>query len=255
LQAFSLLCAAALAAAGCRASPDLETIAKFQAAQEAFDAASSAEEFLRAAALYQEILDSGLISGAILYNQGNAFMRAGQRGRAIACYRQATRYLPRHPYLEANLRYALGSNAPVDSSSRSLLDYLFFWRDWISYGGKFRLAAAAAAAAFASGLLALFLPGRRALNWLALAALGLAVVLALSAAYDWRRYEWVEHGVVIRDEVTVRKGNAASYKPAFDQPLGEGAEFEVLERRGQWLLIRLPGGEEGWVEERAAVVF
>ena len=38
------------------------------------------------AAKAQEILDAGVTSGVVLYNQGNAFMRAGQTGRAIACY-------------------------------------------------------------------------------------------------------------------------------------------------------------------------
>ena len=243
-----------LAVGGCSRAPDLETIAKFQAAQQAFDGAASPEDFLCAAALYQEILDAGLVSGAIFYNQGNAFMRAGQRGRAIACYRQASRYLPRNPYLDANLRFALGASARPESTG-SVLEQLLFWRDWISYGGKFQLAAAAAAAALALGLLALFVPGRRSLRGLAFAALAITVLLSLSAAYDWRRYEWVEHGVTVRGDVTVRKGNAASYEPAFDQPLGEGAEFEVVERRGQWLLVRLAGGEEGWIEQQAAVVF
>ena len=99
--------------AGCARSPDMESAQQFQAAQATFDAAETPEDFLRAAGLYQAILDRGYQSGAVLYNQGNAFMRAGQRGRAIACYRQAQRYRPRDPYLDHNLRYALGSSTPT----------------------------------------------------------------------------------------------------------------------------------------------
>ena len=58
-------------------------------------------------------LDRGQISGAVLYNQGNAFMQAGQRGRAIAAYRQARRYLGPDLFLEANLAYALGNQPAV----------------------------------------------------------------------------------------------------------------------------------------------
>ena len=63
--------------------------------------------------MYQAILDRGYVSGVVLYNQGNAFMRAGQRGRAVAAYRQARRYLGPDPFLEANLAYALGNQPPA----------------------------------------------------------------------------------------------------------------------------------------------
>ena len=100
-----------LLAAHRRAAPGRRTPAlaqTFQAAQQAFDKAQTPDDFLRAASLYQEILDAGLVSGAVLYNQGNAFLRGGHRGRAIACYRQAQRYRPRDPWLDHNLRCALG---------------------------------------------------------------------------------------------------------------------------------------------------
>ena len=38
-------------------------------------------------------------------------MKAKQTGRAIAAYRQAQRYIPRNPYLDANLQFALGAGA------------------------------------------------------------------------------------------------------------------------------------------------
>ena len=60
---------------------------KFQAAQQAFDDARKPEEFAKAAMLDQEILDRWGLSGPVLYNQGNAWMQAGQPGRAVASYR------------------------------------------------------------------------------------------------------------------------------------------------------------------------
>ena len=59
---------------------------------------------------------------AVLYNQGNAWMRAGATGRALAAYRQAQRYRPRDPYLAANLQNALaasGRNAAAPNEFRS----------------------------------------------------------------------------------------------------------------------------------------
>lgn len=240
---------------GCAPVPDISLSEKFLAAQKTFDQASSPDEFLRAASLYQEIRRAGLVSGAVLYNQGNAYMRAGERGRAIACYRQAKRYRPRDPFLDANLRYALGGGADGSSSTRlALVDYLFFWQGWISYPEKYRLAAAAAVLAFLAGVAALYVR-RRLFARVAAAALLLTILLGCSALLDTYRYDWTQHGVVVRGGVVARKGNAESYEPAFTEPLAETTEFQVVERRGRWLLVRIDQSKEGWVQQKDVVVY
>lgn len=238
----------------CTAAPEGDLVRKYQRALETFDQAAGPADYLRAAALYQEILDRGVVSGALLYNQGNAFMRAGQRGRAIACYRQALVYRPRDPQLRANLQSALGPGAALQPP-RAVLDYVFFWQDWIGYRGKVVATAWAASVAFILGLLALGVPPRRWFRRAGWSVLALTVVVAASAAYDWYRFEHLEHGVVVQPEVVARKGNAESYAPAFTEPLKEGAEFQVLERRGTWLQIQLPGGLAGWVPDAAVTTY
>jgi tetratricopeptide (TPR) repeat protein len=239
---------------GCSAAPESELVRKYQRALEAFDQAAAPADYLRSAALYQEILDRGVVSGSLLYNQGNAFMRAGQRGRAIACYRQALAYRPRDPQLRANLQLALGPGASLQPP-RALLDYVFFWQDWISYPGKVQATAWLASVAFGLGILAIFVPPRRLFRRIGWAVLALTTILAASAVYDWYRFEHLEHGVVVQTEVVARKGNAESYAPAFTEPLKEGTEFLVLERRGTWLQIQLPGGIAGWVPHAAVTTF
>ncbi|MCY2990441.1 MAG: BatD family protein [Planctomycetota bacterium] len=248
-----LLVALLAATAGCARVPDPALSQKFQAAQQAFDKAQAADDFLRAAGLYQEILDTGLVSGAVLYNQGNAFLRGGQRGRAIACYRQAQRYRPRDALLDHNLGYTLGPGSA--KPQHTVLDYLLFWQDWIGYGDKFRWLAAAGLVTFALAVAALYVQRQRVVARVAVVALWLTLVLAASAAYDWFRFEAIRRGVLTADGVVARKGNAESYEPAFTQPLPEGTEFQVLERRDDWLLIRLPGAKEGWVTGDRAVVY
>jgi tetratricopeptide (TPR) repeat protein len=237
---------------GCNRAVDLDLAKKFQAAQQAFEEAQKTEDFAKVAALDQEILDRGGVSGAVLYNQGNAWMRAGQPGRAVAAYRQAQRYLPRNRYLEENLRSALGRDAPA--TRRPVIETILFWQNWLSYPEKFSLAAAAAMATFVVAAAGLF-AARRVLRRIVWAGLLLTVVLAFSAGYDWHRFDGVRHGVVTQPETIARKGNAASYAPAFNGTLREATEFELVEARGDWLLIRLPGDGEGWIEEKAAVTY
>jgi tetratricopeptide (TPR) repeat protein len=246
--------ASALAVGGCYAAPEGDLVRTYQRALEAFDQATGPEDYLRAAVLYQEILDRGVVSGALLYNQGNAYMRAGQRGRAIACYRRALVYRPRDPQLRANLQLALEDRSPLHGS-RGVLDYVFFWRDWIGYPDKVRATAALASCAFVFGILALFVPPRRVFRHAAWGTLILTVIAAGSAGYDWHRFERIQRGVVVRAEVVARKGNADSYDPAFTEPLKEGTEFRVVERRGAWLQIQLDGTQTGWLPDTAVTTF
>ena len=241
------------AGAGFGRGVDPVLYSKFQAAQQAFDTAVSTDDFLKAAALYQEILDAGLVSGVVLYNQGNAFMRGGHRGRAVACYLQARRYRPRDPYLDANLRYAMGA-AETATKRKPVVEHLLFWLDWVSYPGKFSLTTQGALATLVLAAVGLWWR-HRWLNYLASGLLAVTLALAASAGYDWYRFGYLQHGVVISAEAVARKGNAASYEPAFTKPLVEATEFQVIDRRGDWILIRLAGSREGWIPERDAVVF
>lgn len=248
----SAACGLILAINGCRSGVDLKTQRTFEEAQAAFDRATSADEFLKVAAIYRQLLDSGIVSGAVLYNQGNAYMRAGQRGRAIAAYRQAQRYRPGDPFLNANLDYALLSD---DRTGRKpILEYLLFWQNWIGYPAKFRAAGLLAALTLLAAVTALYVR-RRPLGILTAALLGLTAVAGISAAYDWYRFDQTVHGVVVEPEVTARKGNSTSYQPAFTEALKEGTEFTLQSRRGDWLLVRIAGNQEGWLPERSAVLY
>ena len=138
-----------LLATGC-AGNTLDQVQRFQAAQQAFDKARTPDDFARTADLYQAVLDHGGYCGAVLYNQGNAWLKAGRPGEAVAAYRQAQRFLPRNANLDANLRSALGSN--VDPYRSSFVETVLFWQNWLSYPEKFYAAAAAALLTFACGV-------------------------------------------------------------------------------------------------------
>jgi hypothetical protein len=224
----------------------------FQDAERTFSQAKSPDDYLKAAAMCQEILDRGYVSGPVLYNQGNAFMRAGQRGRAIAAYRQARRYMGPDPFLEANLAYAVGNQSPA--RRRPLMEYILFWQDWISYPAKFQLAGCGVGITLALAVGAIFVR-RRWLTRVMLAGLAISLLLIFSAAYDWQRYGGTVRGVIVQKQAVVRKGNADTYEPALTTALEEGAEFELVERRGDWILIRLAGDQEGWIPDTAAVLY
>lgn len=236
---------------GCGRAVDVDLARKFQTAQETFDRATKPDDFTKAALLDQEIIRRWGPSGSVFYSEGNAWMQAGQPGQAVAAYRQAQRYSPRIPFLDANLATALGE---AQANRRPIIETILFWQNWLSYAEKFYLAAAAACTVFVLGVVMLFASSRwlRRLTWVATTLL---LVFAFSAGYDWYRFEATQHGVVIQPQTIARKGNATTYEPAFNKPLSEATEFRLIEPRGDWLLVRLPDGNEGWIEKRAAEVY
>lgn len=237
--------------AGCRGAVPADVSTRFYEAQAVFNQACTPEEYLLAAGLYQQILDRGFVSGAVLYNQGNAFLRAGRRGQAIAAYRQAQRYRARDPWLEANLNYARSSELTPESR-RPLADTMLFWQGWLSAGDLLRLAGGFAVAAWALGMIRLVWR-RPFLSGLALVCLAASCLVALALAYQ----EWSHEpgGVVVASEIVVRKGNARGFDSALVAPIREGTEFLLLQRRDGWLRIRLAGEQEGWIEEHDAALF
>ena len=237
---------------GCGSPPDLETSRLFQSAEQVFAAAESPEEFAEAAAVYQEILDNGFHSGSVFYNQGNAWMQAGETGRAIAAYRQAKRHLPRDPYLDANLRTALvGSHV---QSERSVLDYVFFWQASVSYAEK--LVTTTVLLALVLLLAVAYQLNRRRviLRRMTYAALILLILSTAAAGRDWQQYEQTVRGV-ITTETTARKGGSETYEPAFTQSLPDGTEFELISRRNDWIHARFGQTGTGWISSLDCVTY
>ncbi len=238
---------------GCasRASQDVQD--RIAAAEKEFAEARSESDYRRVAQLYEQIFNAGFVSGPAMYNQGNAHMKAGQTGKAIAAYRQAMRYLPREPRLAANLELALGK--PLDDGAAlSVLDYVFVWQRWLSYREKYRLATLFIVVALSISLYSKWQNTDVIWHRLSIIVGVVAALFAASAMIDWHRFEHCQHGVLISQTVA-RKGNSENYEPAFKQPLAEGTEFTVEESRGEWLRATFRGDVHGWVPRTAAAVY
>lgn len=238
---------------GCGQEITSEQTRRLLEAQQAFDAAETPSEYVEVAARYQALRDEGLVSGSLLYNQGNAYVRAERLPEALAAYRAAQRYRPRDPRLQANLRL-VESRLAVEAPRDPFYQYLLFWQDWLSYREKYWLCSVLIGLWLTLALLALW-NGQRAVFRLSVVAAALAVLMIASATVDWYRFEALQHGVVRGAETMPRKGDAESYGPAFTEPVTAGTGFTVLDARNGWLLVQFPGGQSGWIRNRQAVLY
>ena len=202
-------------------------------------------DFAEAAAQYRRVLADGLESGPLYYNLGNAYLRAGDVGRAVLNYERARRLMPGDADLEANLRFATDGGDPDEG--RSLMA---------------RLAVPLAARLSTDTLLlvlgvswwliagtlcvgCLWPPTARAVPVVA-TALGVVVALSGSAAaYRIVTVDEPAWAVVIAGAV-VRFAPTTDGTTHYEAPTG--TVVRVLAERADWLQVaRRSDGLRGWV--------
>lgn len=208
-------------------------------------------DFRAAAERYEQLLADGLVNAKLLYNLGGAYLLSGDLGRAIVSYRHALDLAPRDARLQANLAYArsLRMDQLRPSAQRALLDRMVAFHRSYPQAWRQRAFAFTWAALWVVLIVQAFRPtllGRVMAVTLALASSAVGGTIA----YDALRPP-AEEGVVVSDEVVVRKGNGEGYEPMYAEPLHEGTEFVIRDRRPGWLEIELVDGAHGWVPERA----
>ncbi|HNT77542.1 MAG TPA: tetratricopeptide repeat protein [Anaerolineae bacterium] len=214
-----------------------------------------AGKFAEAASAYQSLVDAGVAEGALYYNLGNAYFKTGDLGRAILNYRRAQQLLPRDADVAANLRLARaqtqdrleadGVGGLAGFVQRALVA-------WTTLDEAAALALGLWGGLCALGMAALLWPRHRPALTYALAAVG--VLLALSVLSVGARVVEARRApaVVVAPSVEVRSGPGADYLTEFT--LHAGAEVRVIEERGDWARIRLPGDLQGWAPGEAIVV-
>lgn len=236
--------------AGCAREPGDDVRRQIDALESKFDAAKLPEEFLLVAGSYAPIVEAQPGNVGALFNQANAFHRAGRKAEAIAGWRKLLRYAPRHADAQANLRVAISEHSASDITYEvPMFERVFFWQNWLGYREKWQLVIGLAAICMAIVALQAFEPfvawSKRAL-WPAMAAMLLA---AASFGYDHWRFDRCKHGVVRAPGAFAHTGPSKSYPQDF--AVGFGVEFEVLEIRPTAELstrIRLADGREGWID-------
>jgi tetratricopeptide (TPR) repeat protein len=204
--------------------------------------------YRESAEAYEALIASGVRNGGVYYNLGNAYYRLGDIGRAILAYRRAELYEPHGAELRANLQTArsLGANQIEVPARSRLIENLLFWQAHTSTRGRAVFATAVFTLAWVFLIVRLF-AARRWLVGLFLGCLALAAVSGVSAAWQLHHRQTHPAGVILAEDVVARTGNGESYQPKFEEKLQPGVEFTLLERRSDWLRIRLPNDEQGWI--------
>jgi hypothetical protein len=169
------------------------------------------------------------------YNLGTAYHRAGLQGYAVWAWLHVPRLDPRDGDVRHNLRVAgvppelvsrVAPPIPLRSTEQALLAALA----WLITG--------------VAG--AIWLARRRRLaGWTAMAAAGVAILLAGA----WWASTTDAETLIVLEAATLRAGPALREEPVVE--LEPGIGLAPVSRYGDWLRARTLGGQEGWIESGA----
>jgi tetratricopeptide (TPR) repeat protein len=208
--------------------------------------AYEANDYRGAIELYHLLLEQGHDGGHLHYNLGNAYLRNGELGRAIASYLRSRARLPRDEDLRANLEFARQSarDAIAPPVPPALLATLFFWHFALSRAELAWLVAALNLLLWGSMAIRLWRPelpgGRGAIALLLVLLLGSGGSLAVRYMRPARTV------VVVPQEIPAYTAPDAESVTRFK--LHAGSELRLRGRRDGWLRIALPSGEQGWIQ-------
>lgn len=213
--------------------------------------------FAEAAQLYEQLSSQGVADSTLYYNLGNAYYKQGDLGRAILNYTRAARLAPRDSDVQANLALARSLVADKYSSGAESLTATLvkLTEDWLTLNELAGLTLLLWWLVCLLLLLTRRLAIQNHLLWLrpVLWIVGLLWIGTL-ATLGATLYQTRSHppAIVVAKEVKVASGPGDRYVTEFT--LHAGAEVSLVEQRGDWVRIALPGDQlQGWAPQRTVI--
>jgi tetratricopeptide (TPR) repeat protein len=200
---------------------------------------------------YLRIIDSGLESGALHYNIGNAYFKLGRLGEAILHYERARRLIPGDEDVRANLE--LARSLTVDEVEPLPRFWLFravnSWvrllpRRWLTL-----LVGAGYVVAMVGLVVMVLNRGSAAARWARAVAVGSAAVVlifGINLSVLELGIGQAEEAIIMAEETPVQSA------PSDDRALQvftihEGTKVRIDQRSEEWVEIVLEDGKVGWV--------
>lgn len=208
--------------------------------------------YAAAADLYQVLIERGHDGGWVHYNLGNSLLRVGELGRAVAAFRGAAVRLPRDGDVQANLTFARQSakDALAPPEPPVILETLLFWHYALSRMELLGWFLVSNALLWSLLALRLFYRRTEVLGWIVTAVL--IVTVATGGSLAVRYLMPMRIAVVTAPEIDAHSGTSDDTIVRFK--LHAGSEVRLVERRGDWLRVRLPDGQQAWIDARYAEV-
>ncbi|MFD2824951.1 SH3 domain-containing protein [Leeuwenhoekiella polynyae] len=227
--------------------------ASAQTAQQLFETGNSQyaqNNYEEAIKNYEQVLDAGYESAEVYYNLANANYKLNRIAPSVYNYEKALALKPNDKEIKNNLQFA--QNMTVDGITP--LPENTFKKWWNQLLNLFTLDGWALVTVvlivlFTLSFLVYYFGSKTVLKrsffTIAFVSLGLGL-LSLTLAFQARSNEKNKRfAVVFSPEAEIKNAPNMGSEEVF--VLHEGTKVRVIEEQGDWQLIRLADGQEGWI--------
>ena len=207
--------------------------------------AYEAGRFATSAEKFTHLASRGIENGKLYYNAGNAFLKAGDTGRAILWYERARMRMPHDPDLRFNLAQAKTFvKDKSESAGFDVTGMLFFWKNylppWLMIWTAIGLSAAFAL------YVAIRTRKKKRVFTLAGFVFFVAMILAgTTVCYDYYEKDNGRFAVILSTEASIHSGLSPEATTLF--VLHAGTRVRVEEKRDGYLKIIFSRDKIGWV--------
>ena len=203
-----------------------------------------------AIAAFESLAESGVNSGKLFYNLGNAYLKNDDLGRALMWYERALKHIPDDPDLRFNYEYALTLTKDERGQKDSpLLRILFFWKYQLSPSTVGWIALLLNAALWIA-LSVLVVRKKRLLRPSVVLTAAATVIFCATAAFNYVEPIRVRYAVILTEQAAVRSGFTDTATQLF--VLHAGTRVRVERETDTRLLIRYTEDKIGWVKRSEA---
>ncbi len=218
-----------------------------QQAEKAYDS----KKYKEAIGSYEQLVKEGYKSYQLYYNLGNAYYRNNELGKAIYCYEMARKINPNDEDVRINLGIASAKTIDkIDSKENFFISAVktnilssFTTNTWAWLSIFTLLLAALLFFIFINSGLVIVKRIAFVLSCLFVISFVLTYFLGYSALKAK-----VENKFAIITAREIRIMNEPTLSATSKFSLHEGTKIRVVENNGDWLLIKLDNGNEGWVK-------
>ena len=208
--------------------------------------AYEAGDYPQAIAGYEALLTKGAGGASVHYNLGNAYLRNGELGKAIASFRRSRNLAPRDGDVRANLEFARQTTrdalAPPEPSP--VLSNLLFWHYGLSRSELATVLIFVNLLFWIVAALRLYHQRSETLRWVSIGSL--LLLLAFGTSVFGRQVLSSPVAVVVPQEIEAL--TAPDTEAVVRFKLHAGTEVLVAEQRQGWVRITLPDGQQAWIE-------
>ncbi len=221
---------------------------KLEKAAEAYDN----KKYKEAIELYNQLISEGNVAYELYYNLGNAYYRNKELGYAIYNYELARKLNPNDEDIKINL--GIASSKTIDkidahenyfiSAIKSGIVNSLSTQAWAWFSVMFSFMCCASVFLFVSSKKP---SGKRIGFFLTILFLSATVAFYLFGKTSLNSRMENKFAIILNREVKII--NEPNKSGVLKFTLHEGTKVRIVEATGDWILIKLENGNEGWVKQ------